>query len=149
MNAAAFKSLCNIRSNILDGCQRAFLDIKPRLVDSAHESMEQPKSGRTYIVYRSQNGRKLKRGRRHRASKKGESPAILSGRLYRSLSVTTKKGKILTFGSRSVEYARYLELGGRSFLMESINNNDRNIKREVCRGVHKAITGKVLSGGYF
>jgi len=131
------------------GISNAFIDIGNNLVKSAETSMSKSKHGRWYTVYVSPSGRRLKRGRRHRASKKGESPAILSGRLMRSLGFNRKTFTTLTFGA-GVEYAKYLELGGRSFLLESINTNERNttnyFEQNMMRSINEAYYKDAFGG---
>lgn len=126
-NDAVFRHIASLVKKQKQGIQNAFLQIGPSLERSAARSMRKAKHGNWYTVYVSKSGRKLKRGRRHRASKKGESPAILSGALLRSLTSSVKYGKYLAFGA-GVEYAKYLELGGRSFLMEAINAEERDTR---------------------
>lgn len=127
-NKKVFAHIRQIPKKTRRGIQNAFLKIKQHLLKTARASMQEDKHGRWYMVYWSPAGRRLRRARRHRASKKGESPAIVSGRLFRSLGGSTKYGRILTFGA-GTDYAKYLELGGRSFLLQSINRSERDTEK--------------------
>lgn len=60
-----------------------------------------PKTGNIYII----------EGKRHQASAAGETPAILSGDLVRSLAYSIKRNQIEIGARRNVDYAKYLEQG--------------------------------------
>lgn len=82
----------------------------PLVADAARElsseiartMRDDPKTGRTYLF----------RGRLHIASAPGESPAVRSGALLRSITTTTlsRAGVFKAVGSPKI-YARYLEKG--------------------------------------
>ncbi len=72
-----------------------------------HGEMKKPKHGRTYII----------KGRRHVASAPGEVPAILTGRLYNSLTPKYTNGGMRAvispnvLSERGAPYPKYLEEG--------------------------------------
>jgi len=135
-NKKAFKSLKCISSNTKKGIQDAFIAEKPILKKDAIDDMSKTKHGRDYFVYVSPSGRRLKRGRWHRASKVGESPAILSGALKRSLGFKIKRGKILTFGANT-PYARRHELGGRSYIRRTLAKNAKQMSSRMISSIKK------------
>ena len=74
------------------------------------------KSGRLYNVYIGIGGKALKRPRRHRASASREFPAVITGRLRKSVDFSVRDYTRLDFGAggSGVNYARALELGNSS-----------------------------------
>lgn len=132
-NADVFKHIKKIPAMTRRGISKAFLDIGPAIIKEASNDMKKTKSGRTYRVYFSKKGRRLKKGRLHRASSRGESPAILSGTLLRSLGFNRKTFTSLTIGA-SAEHAQWLEpsLNGewsgyldRPFMLRSIEATEK------------------------
>jgi hypothetical protein len=100
--------------------------------------MKKPKHGNVYKVYRGRGGRKLKKGRLHRASSKDETPAVLTGALMKSLGFTYKRGHILTYGANT-PYARRWELSGRRYLIRTIRKKDGEIKRWYNLEIQKSL----------
>lgn len=140
-NKMAFNSLKGLPASIRKGIQQAFIKERPELKKDTIDDMQKSKSGRDYFVYVSTSGRRLKRGRWHKASKVGESPAVLSGDLKRSLGFRIKNGKILTYGANT-PYARKHELGGRSYLGRSIFKRRNEIGYRIRDEINIKITGK-------
>jgi len=123
------------------GIQNGFQELKKDLKKNAIKSMKKPKHGQTYKVYIGKSGRKLKRGRWHKASRPGETPAILSGALSRSLGYLVKYGISLSFGA-DTPYARRHELdprGRRSYLLRTIAENNRNNRVALAGNIEKAV----------
>jgi len=111
------------------------------------QEMNKPKSGRTYLVSVGRKG-KLKRARLHRASRAGESPAVISGALRDSVYFRVEGSNQLRIGA-DTEYARILEEGGntgrngtshiarRNYLKRPILNNRRNIINNIQNAINK------------
>lgn len=147
-NCIVYAHIKSTRRRTEKGTSKAFMNIGKHLVKTSRKSMAEPKHGRLYRVYVGKNGRKLSRGRWHRASKVGESPAILTGNLSRSLGFNRRTFKELTFGSDAVSpkgfpYSKFHEERGRSFILRTIvkeegvieNYFDDGIEREMMRGM--------------
>jgi len=126
-NKAVYRQLKRMPQKVRRGIQNAMLQMKKDLKKTAIEDMKKPKHGRTYLVYVGRGGKRLKRGRLHRASRKGESPAILTGALAKSINSRIKFGHLLTFGANT-PYARKHELGGRRYLLRAISQRRGEIK---------------------
>ena len=96
-------------SNITKAAIRAaHYDNGKELVSTAVEQANEPKSGRTYIIRTGRGGRRLQRKRRHQASAKGESPAVITGNYRDSFGFAAVSWHLLEFGNEA-EYAGYLE----------------------------------------
>lgn len=114
------------------------------------QEMNQPKHGRTYLVSIGRGGRKLKRLRQHVASRAGESPAVISGKLRSSVYFRVEGNNQLRIGA-DTPYARILELGGntgrnhashiarRNYLKRPILNSRRNIIRNLQTSINSQI----------
>lgn len=139
-NRAAFKSLKHAPANVRRGIQKAFLIERRELEDDTDQSMKEGKTGRDYFVYVGKGGRRLKRGRWHRASSKSESPAILTGALRKSLGFQIQKGKKLTYGANT-PYARRWELSGRTYLGRSIRKRGSAIRYTLRDQIKKNLIG--------
>ena len=127
-NKSVFKKLCNIASNFKEGVHEAYIVIGRDLIRTNQKDFRAPKGGRIYN-YRL-NGRTI----RHRASAPGEPPALLTGKLEKSLSAKTSGFTSLTYsaGNEDVIYAGFLEYGTskmapRPYLIKSIRDNQGNI----------------------
>jgi len=132
-----------IARNTRKGIKSGFKKAGPELLKHSKDSMRPPKNGRTYTVYWSTSGRRLKKGRRHRASKVGESPAILSGRLMRSMRIASS-GNRLRFSAGTL-YAPFLEeqteipQNSRSFLLRSIVAKERDTVKYLQSDIVKCV----------
>ena len=118
--------------------------MRMKLVKDTKISMKKKKSGRLYWTYIGRGGKVLKNGRWHTASKAGETPAILTGALMKSLACIIKYGVMLTYGANT-PYARRHELSNdRSYLKRIIAENNRDIWRtfntEIGRSLNKGKT---------
>lgn len=133
-NKAAFKSIRNINKNTKKGINRGFIQERLPMKKATIDSMEEAKRGNDYWVYYNTSGQKLKRGRWHRASSKEETPAVLSGKLKRSLGFTIKYGKMLTYGANT-PYARKHENSGRTYLGKTIRRKQTELGDRIGRNV--------------
>jgi hypothetical protein len=132
------------------GVQNAFNEIKKDLKKDAQADMRRKKSGRVYLTYVGRGGRRLKNPRKHRASARGETPAVLTGALSKSLGYVQKYGISLSFGA-DTPYARFherfprgksgasLSPGWRSYLLRTINSNRRNTKKSLETNIETAV----------
>jgi phage gpG-like protein len=141
LNARTIKASKQMPRRVKKGINNAFMAMQKELKPDAVESMKEAKSGLWYYTYLGRGGRKLKKRRLHRASKKGETPAILTGALAKSLGYRRRFGQQLTFGANT-PYAKRHELGGRSYLLKMINKNERNMHRHLYREIENAIRGR-------
>lgn len=112
------------------GINRAFTKAKKDLKDYTLQKMKERKSGRTYRVYVGKGGRPLRRPRLHVASSKTEMPAILTGKLSKSLAFTQKYGHILTYGANT-DYARRWEKSARSYILRTIKAKQKQIQNDI------------------
>ena len=78
------------------------------LVSTAIDQANEPKTGKVSIIRRGRGGRKLSIRRRHVASAKGESPAVITGNYRDSFGFAAVSWHQLDFGNEA-EYAGYLE----------------------------------------
>lgn len=112
------------------------------------KEMNKPKHGRVYKIGYGRHGVVLKRARLHRASRAGESPAVISGRLRSSVYFQVQGGSQLRIGANT-PYARTLEEGGRNehgayiarrnYLKRPILNS----RRDIIRNLQNAINANV------
>lgn len=111
--------------------------------DADREILRHPKAGRLYRV-RMRSGRI----RRHRASRRGETHANLTGTTRKSLSWKTSGFNEATFGygvgpnrrGNPSEWGKYLEFNlDRPSLQIAIRTNTRNIQTYHARGIKRAI----------
>ena len=137
-NRAVYRHIKRMPAKVRRGIQNAMLEMKKELKKTAIEDMKKPKHGRLYFVYVGKGGKRLKRGRWHRASRKGESPAILTGALSKSINSRIKYGSLLTFGANT-PYARKHELGGRRYLLRAISQRRGEIKNWFRRELEKEL----------
>lgn len=140
-NKKIFKSIKQASARVRRGINKAMRIEKPELIDEVQKDMEQTKHGRTYTVYWSPTGRRLKRGRRHVASTPTETPGIVSGRLKRSIGARIQASKNMVFGA-GTNYAKYLEKSGRTYLWKILKKRrlrilttlSDEIKKELKKG---------------
>lgn len=97
---AMTRSVLGISSNFQNGLAVAFLDIGKVLVDDFHRQTQKKKSGRIYNY----------KGRKIRASAKGQTPANRSGNYYQSIDTKFQGWDQMVFGN-DAEYADWLEHG--------------------------------------
>ncbi len=91
----------------------AFYNIGEDLVRIAKEEFNKPKSGRFYWTRVGKTGNPLKKPRRYQASAPGQAPAVVSGRLRRSLTHRPLSWNKMKFsaGDKEAFYAPFLEEG--------------------------------------
>lgn len=126
------KDIAGIRGSVNDGLIK-------------QEINKKPKSGRTYIVSRGIGGAKLQRPRRHKASRVGQSPAVITGALRESVGFKVEGFRRLEIsaGGAGAPYARFLELGtskiaARRFMIRPIIRSRRNIINNFSRALRNA-----------
>ena len=108
--------------------------------------MEKQKHGIEYVVYVSKKGRRLKRGRRHRASTRNEPFALMSGETYRSLNFKQTSWSKLTFGFNTTQGAVWENSAGRTVLYRAIDRLHRtyirNVQRNIINDIAAAVKGR-------
>jgi len=148
----------NLNQATAKGIRHAFYDIGKDLIATAKKNiLKRPRAGRTYIV-RTGTGRTIK----HTASKPGESPASMTGALWRSLDFEVRGADSMEFGYREsfsanprtgkapsgrggVIYGKYLEDGTRRMaarpgLLIAINGNRGNMHERFVTGLKRELT---------
>jgi hypothetical protein len=132
--------------NTKQGIRLAMHDIGKQLKATAKKFILDPaKTGRIYhdVEYTSTSGKNrgsIKFKQTHQASRKGESPANLSGRLYKSLNYTVQGSTSLSFGN-SAPYAAYLEFDiKRPYMKKSIDADKKDIENLLQRRIITEIT---------
>jgi phage gpG-like protein len=153
---STIQSLKKMPQNVKRGIRRGAYISGKELTKEARDRMNDPKSGRTYRIYKGRGGKILKRPRIHTASSENEAPAVITGRLRKSTNFQVRGDKTLIFGAGGgdVKYARILELGGstgrnnatkikgRFYLRETTkklgNKVKRNLGREVIKQIRKS-----------
>lgn len=140
-NVRAIKSLMRHPRATRRGIRKAFYHTGQLLVKTARENIRRPgRTGRTYKVYVSQGGTKLKRPRLHRASARGENPANLSGVLQRSTDFFVHGTTSMFFGSKA-KYAPFLEENlDRPFLKRAIDQSERDTERYFNIHINRELT---------
>ncbi|MCW8930895.1 MAG: hypothetical protein OQL19_11725 [Gammaproteobacteria bacterium] len=105
---------------------KGWRSIGETLVKTAQSKMKEPKHGKVYIID----------GKAHTASAPNEAPAILSGKLFKSVG-SELEGNDLLFGAGNdkTDYAKFLELGtekmeNRPFIFKSVEDNFKEIEVE-------------------
>ena len=79
-----------------------------QIKDTTQESLSQKGTGRIYTQGRTAGGRSR---RTHQASSPGNPPALQTGRLMRSITVTLERIALAAEVGTNVEYAKWLEEG--------------------------------------
>jgi phage gpG-like protein len=114
------------------------------------KKMNEPKHGRIYQVSVGRKGRILKKLRAHQASRAGESPAVITGELRKSVYFKVEGANHLRIGA-DTPYARILELGGnagknrrsriarRSYLIRPILESRRDIINDIRNAINSNI----------
>lgn len=108
---------------------------REHISNESRRLMEKEKSGQEYIVYVSKSGRRLKRGRRHRASTRNEPFAWLSGATFRSLNFKQTSWSKLTFGFNTIQGQIWENNAGRTVLFRAIDKLHRTYIRNVQRNI--------------
>jgi hypothetical protein len=148
------KNLANVEKQAV---RKTFYEIGKTLVkDAKDEINKQPKSGRQYKKYSGASGR-LKKPKYYTASAPGEAPAVVTGKLRKSINFTVSGGDQMSFGidlSRAdASYAKYLEYGDlgsmtgqgsknikpRPFLSAAYKKNQMDIQRKFENAINQAI----------
>jgi len=137
-NAATFKNMKGMPARVRKGIQKAFITERTEFLKDTKEDMGQAKHGRDYFVFVGRGGRKLKKGRWHRASKKGESPAVLTGALRKSLGFQIKRGRTMTYGANT-PYARKHEIEGRTYLLRTIQKKKNELGYRIKSDIEKEL----------
>jgi HK97 gp10 family phage protein len=155
-----------IRLNMLinlqrKGIRKAFYNIGKSLQKESKRLInKKPKTGRIYLI------RKAGRIIKHRASSAGQAPAVITGRLRKSVDFSVQGSENLVFGSKrsvmsvlsgagigftfrgkkigNIIYPKYLEQGTskmlpRPFLISSIRNNYKNIQNYFSYEIKKEL----------
>ncbi len=146
--------LSRMPQEVKRGIRRGAYLIGKELVKETRERInDKPKGGRTYKIYKGIGGRSLNRPRLHKASAPNEAPAVITGRLRKTIDFKVRGSKSLEFGAGSsqVKYARILEVGGttgrggrtkikaRNYLRNTTRKLSNKVKITLRREVNKLI----------
>jgi len=148
-NQRVIKKIEDTPNAIRTGVRFALYNIGKDLVDIATEEMRKPKSGRWYTTKVGKQGSRLKKPRRYRASAPGEAPAVVTGKLRRSLDFKVKGWNYMSFraGNNEAFYAAFLENGtskmaARPFMSTAVDKIESNATNyfeiEVSKQVNKS-----------
>lgn len=136
-NEKAYQSAYMLEKSIKEGIRQSFYLSGKDLEQKAKQFItDPPKTGRIYNV--TVRGKK----RTHQASKRGESPANLTGALRASVRYNVSNAGQLIFGagSEEVPYARYLEEEiNRPYLIRAINDQEGNIYQHFLKKIGEEI----------
>jgi HK97 gp10 family phage protein len=146
-NKLGITTLIKMPAEIRKGIRRgAYITGKQLVADTRERMTRGSRSGRLYKIYRGLGGRRLSSPRIHRASAINEYPAIVSGRLRKSVDFKVRGSSSLEFGAgdNTVQYAKFLETGTsktapRRYLKQTIdrlqNQTKTNLSRELNKGL--------------
>jgi hypothetical protein len=142
----AIDELKRLNQNTKQGIRLGMHDIGKQLKAIAKKFIiDPPKTGRIShdVEYSSTSGKNSGAPRikkTHQASRKGESPANLSGRLYKSLNYEVHGSDSLSFGN-SAPYAADLEFRmKRPYMKKSIDAAKKDIENLLQRRIITEIT---------
>lgn len=125
--AMNIKRLKSLSSRTKKAVRKTFIDVKPYVKSRSLDLMTQSKSGNAYHVYVSKTGRRLKRGRAHRASSKNEPFALMSGATFRSLRQVVSGWQNMEVGFNTIQ-GKVWEKTGRTVLKRVLHF--RQMKKE-------------------
>lgn len=157
-NRFTFNVIAKLDKNFSQGIRRGLQQSGIRLAGVAgrandgiiKKKMNAPKHGRIYQVSVGRRGRILKKLRAHQASAAGESPAVITGKLRKSVYFKVEGVNQLRIGA-DTPYARILELGGnagrkgrsriarRSYLIRPILEGRRDIINDIRNAINSNI----------
>ena len=133
-NAQTFRHIKSLPRRFQAGVNRGFSNVGVNYKRSTKKSMRQKKHGREYLVNVGKGGRRLSRPRIHIASRVGESPAILTGELMRSLGFN-RANMNMKWGANT-PYAERLETKmGRHYLIEAVLKNRKETEQYLLQGI--------------
>ncbi len=145
-NRLVILKITNLTSEMNKGIRRGFYLLGKRLQkETKKDILRRPRSGTRRVISTA------RRRRRHTASVPGESPASISGRLWRSLDFKVSGSRNMRFGYDSTaksddgfEYGRYWEAGApnsklRPGLRINIEKNQGFAIRMFGREIKKAL----------
>ena len=148
-NEKTMKFLYELPVEITRAIRKGFFTSGKELVKDLKKDMKEPKSGRTYKIYRGVRGGKLKKPRLHIASAPSETPAILTGKFRKSVDFAVRGNRTLEFGANqsAPEYAEFLEKGtskmeAREPFKRTVLKLKDKIKSNIDIQLKKAIEGK-------
>lgn len=143
-NRTVIVKIKGLKSEMNKGIRRGFYVIGVRLrKETKKDILRRPRSGQEYVV------RTARRRRRHVASRAGEAPSSISGRLWRSLDFKVSGSRNMKFGYDSTaktregfEYGKYWESEAsadklRPGLLININKNAGYAARVFGREIRK------------
>jgi HK97 gp10 family phage protein len=139
-NFKIYEHLDHITDQFKEGIHEAYIEISKYLKDTVKKSFRDEKSGRIYSIR--VNGRIIP----HQASAPGEAPAILTGKLDRSIETKTSGYTDLRFsaGGGDVNYAGYLEEGTskmepRPYMRPAVDKNEGVTVNSFYRNIGKRL----------
>ena len=137
-NKVARRHMSKLSRNVRKGIDQASRNSRKLIKDYTVSEMKKDKHGQTYTVYVGQGGRPLKRPILHVASSPNEMPAILTGRLKRSLQFSIKYGVSLTYGA-DTPYARRHEESGRTYIKRSLKAKEKDVYNELMQQIQRFV----------
>lgn len=134
-SAPFVEDIGELSHNTIRGIRQGWFRAGDQLKSRANEQIKaRPKNGRLYRI----------KGRRHRASAPGESPANRTGTYRRSINYQIRGWRQMEFGA-SADYAGFLERGTRRMeprpgLQNAIDVEQNHIVSILENEIRKAIT---------
>lgn len=133
------KSIMRHAQIVKGAARKTFRQHRPELKSEAKRLMELPKSGKVSKVYVSKRGGRLKRGRVHVASRRGEPFALLSGDTLRSMAFKQRGWSSLQFGFGTFQGGFWERNQGRTVLHKArvgkhqqfVSNLEKNIIDDI------------------
>lgn len=136
----------NLSKEMKKGIRKGFYILGKRLQKQTKKDiLRKPRSGRKYVITTA------KRRRRHTASRPGEAPASISGRLWRSLDFKVSGSSNMKFGYNSTaksmkgfEYGKFWEEDAPAALLRpalriNIDKNEGYATRMFDREIRKEL----------
>lgn len=123
------------------GARRGFaINGKMLVADVITKMNQKPKSGRKYKIYVGIGGRRLKKPRIHVASTPSEYPAVITGRLRKSVDFKVLGYSKMEFGAGSskIRYAKPLEERNK-YLTRTMRVKQNAFKTNLNREIRKSM----------
>jgi HK97 gp10 family phage protein len=140
----AIKFTRSLPQDVALGLRKGMNQSGKLLTNYTREQMtSSPKSGRRYLIYTGRGGRRLASPRPHTASAANEYPAVITGKLRKSIGYNVYGSSRLEFGARA-KYAKYLELGTRKikprkYLKQTVKRFDKQVEIILTRRINNAM----------
>ena len=151
-NEKIFKEFEKMPKMVTKGIRRGLHISGQELTKDVRTRMtRKDKTGEVYRTYKGIGGRQLKKPRDYTASGAGEYPAVITGKLRKSVDFLVRGNTRLELGAgnNDVKYARALELGypdrnlkSREYLKQTVERLGNKVETNISREVNKLLKVK-------